>query len=70
MWAPLFLIYFLIGLPRKPHVIARLSQRSHIDATSAKTRNNTAEGPNLHCFCKLGDALYPVLQFKDDFVTR
>jgi hypothetical protein len=45
---------------------------SHDDsaATSDKTRVKTAKGSGLHWFCKLGDALYPVLQLEDDFVTR
>jgi hypothetical protein len=36
----------------------------------AAKSDKTAEGPNLHWFCKLGDTLYLVLWFKDDFVTR
>ncbi|BAD53950.1 hypothetical protein [Oryza sativa Japonica Group] len=45
---------------------------SHADsaAMSNKTRVKTAEGPNLHWFCKLGDTLYSVLRLGDDFVTR
>jgi hypothetical protein len=39
-------------------------------AMSIKTVVKTVEGPSLHWFCKLGDTLYPVLQFKDDFVTQ
>jgi hypothetical protein len=33
---------------------------------SAKTGDNTTEGPHLHWFCKLEDALYLVFQTKDD----
>nr|BAD37748.1 hypothetical protein [Oryza sativa Japonica Group] len=45
---------------------------SHVDsaATSNKIGVKTTEGPSLHWFCKLGDALYPVLWLGDDFVTR
>ena len=39
-------------------------------ATSDKTGVKTTERPSLYWFCKLGDALYPVLRFKDDFVIR
>ncbi len=39
-------------------------------AMSNKTGVKTVKGPSLHWFCKLGDTLYPVLRFKDDFVTR
>ncbi len=45
---------------------------SHAESavTSDKTGVKTAEGPSLHWFCKIRDALYLVLQFKDDFVNR
>ncbi len=39
-------------------------------ATSDKIGVKTAEGPSLHWFYKLGDVLYLVLRFKDDFVTQ
>jgi hypothetical protein len=48
--------------PRRPHAESA--------ATSDKTRVKTAEGPSLYWFCKLGDALYPVLWLEDDFVIR
>lgn len=35
----------------------KTSQMSHVGATSAKTGDNTAEGPCLHRFYKLGDML-------------
>jgi hypothetical protein len=39
-------------------------------ATLDKTRVKTVEGSSLHWFYKLRDALYSVLRFEDDFVTR
>jgi hypothetical protein len=39
-------------------------------ATSDKTGVKTTEGSSLHWFYKLGDVLYPVLRFRDDFVIR
>ena len=45
---------------------------SHVESavTSDKTGVKTAEGPCLYWFCKLGDAVYPILRFKGDFVIR
>ncbi len=51
------------------HVGQRQSQTSHIGVTSAKTAIQTALGPYVQWFCKLGDALYPVLRFRDDNQT-
>ena len=55
----------------------RLTCRTHVGPTLSqlprqiKPESKTAEGPsNLHWFCKLRDVLYPVLRFKDYFVTR
>ena len=48
--------------PRGPH--------AELTATLDKTGVKTAEGPSLHWFCKLGNVLYPVFQFKNNFVTR
>jgi hypothetical protein len=39
-------------------------------ATLDKTGVKITEGPSLHWFCMLEDALYLVLRLGDDFVTR
>ncbi len=39
-------------------------------ATSNKTGVKTTEESSLHWIYKLRDALFPVLRFEDDFVTR
>jgi hypothetical protein len=46
------------------------SRGSHAKSAimSVKTGVKTTEGSSLHWFCKLGDALYPVLWLGDAFV--
>jgi hypothetical protein len=54
----------------------RLTCGNHVGPTlsllSRRTKSESKPLRDLICtgFCKLGDMLYPVLRFKDDYVTR
>mgnify|MGYP003703405415 CR=1 FL=1 len=70
MWAPNFLkLFFRIKLPRKHHVERRLvkgPRRHHV----SQNRAQYCRRISFARFCKLGDALYPILRFRDKFQIR
>ena len=46
-------------------------ERTTLSLLARRTKSESKQLKDLVCtgFCKLGDMLYPVLRFKDDFVT-